>query len=111
MRPCAVKGRGCLMSGVAARASVAATTPQVAARSTGCSGSVNALGPQAENKRAAPAAVTEILMSLSSFRQFRPANEQWTPLFRRTQMWIGLSVTAIDASLSAAEWVGWAGHV
>src|SRR3546814_8894549 len=74
------------MSGVAARASVAATTPQVAARSTGCSGSVNALGPQAENKRAAPAAVTEILMSLASFRPFRPANEQWTPLFRRTQM-------------------------
>src|SRR3546814_7665423 len=36
------------MSGVAARASVAATTPQVAARSTGCSGSVNALGPRSE---------------------------------------------------------------
>src|SRR3546814_6539769 len=87
------------MSGVAARASVAATTPQVAARSTGCSGSVHALGPQAENKRAAPAAVTEILMSLASFRPFRPAHEQWTPLLRRTHMWIGLPVTAIAASL------------
>src|SRR3546814_19282091 len=99
------------MSGVAARASVAATTPQVAARSTGCSGSVNALGPQAENKRAAPAAVTEILMSLASFRPFRPANEQWTPLFRRTQMRLGLPFPAIAASLTAPDWVGLARQV
>src|SRR3546814_11912149 len=98
------------MSGVAARASVAATTPQVAARSTGCSGSVNALGPQAENKRAAPAAVTEILMSLASFRPFRPANEQWKALFRRTQMWIGLTVPAIAPHLPAPAWFGWGGN-
>ena len=81
----------------------AATTPQVAARSTGSAGSVSALGPQPASNNAARVAAPTILIPVS--RRLRPptGDDDGCSV---GQMWIGLPSTAMAASLSASEWVG-----
>ena len=99
---------GALMSAVPARASAAATTPHVAARSIGCAGNSRLFGPHELSSRA--------LASNNRFNMPVPYTLAASPAtvhseMQAGQMWIGFPVTAIAASFSASLCVGWAWQV